>query len=303
MEQILDILKHFDFLPIILVGILLFFFIVIFLAVSVKVVPYKEVWIIERLGKFHKAAESGINIIVPILDEVKARISLKEQVMDFPKQDVITKDNVVVEVDAICYYQIIEPQKAYYNIEDIENAIEQSVQTAVRDIAGTFNLDKLLSGREEVNKKIQEMMKEISKEWGIVIKRVELKEINPPPDIIDAMTKLLEADRTKKAMITEAQGKKEAMELEAEAFKYVKLKEAEALEKLGEAQAKAIKQLVDLVGDPKLAAMMIIGDNYLNALKDMSHSKSSKMIVLPPNVDSLIDMISRGKGNDGGRES
>ncbi len=303
MDTILNFLENIDFSLITLIGLLFFFFFILFLAVSVKIVPHKEAWIVERLGKFHKVAESGLNIIIPLIDEVKARISLKEQVMDFPKQDVITKDNVVVEVDAICYYQIIEPQKAYYNIEDIENAIEQSVQTAVRDIAGSFSLDELLSGREEVNKKIQELMKEISKEWGIVIKRVELKEINPPPDIIDAMTKLIEADRTKRAMITEAQGKKEAMELEAEAFKYVKLREAEALEKLGEAQAKAIKQLVELVGDPKLAAMLIIGDNYLNALKDMSHSKSSKMIVLPPNIDSLIDMISRGKSNDGGKGS
>ena len=300
MDKFFDFLANIDFIIILLIGVSFLIFIILFLISSLKVVPHKEAWVIERLGKFHKVAESGVNIIVPILDEIKAKISLKEQVLDFPKQDVITKDNVVVEVDAICYYQIIEPQKAYYNIEDIENAIEQSVQTAVRDIAGSFSLDELLSGREEVNKKIQELMKEISKEWGIVIKRVELKEINPPPDIIDAMTKLIEADRTKKAMITEARGKKEAMELEADAFKYIKLREAEALEKLGEAQARAIEQLVELVGDPKLAAMLIIGDNYLNALKDMSNSKSSKMIVLPPNIDSLIDMISRGKNNDGG---
>ena len=205
-----------------------------------------------------------------------------------------------MQVDAICYYRIIDPAKAVYNIEDIIEAIEQSVQTAVRDVAGSFTLDELLSGRDEVNKKIQELMKEISKEWGVVIKRVELKEINPPADIVDAMTKLLEADRTKKAMITEAEGKRIAMELEAEALKFAKLKEAEALTVVGEAQAKAIRELVELIKDPKLAALLLIGDNYLNALKDMSKSESSKMVVLPPNIDSLIDMINRGKGNDGG---
>ena len=281
-------------------AIIIIALIIAFFVASIKIVPHKEAWVIERLGKFYKVAESGVNIIIPILDEVKAEISLKEQVMDIPKQDVITKDNVVVEVDAICYYQIIDPVKAYYNIEDIVGAIEQSVQTAVRDVAGSFKLDELLSGRDEVNKKIQELMKEISKEWGVVIKRVELKEINPPADIVDAMTKLLEADRTKKAMITEAEGKRIAMELEAEALKYAKLKEAEALAVVGEAQAKAIRELVELIKDPKLAALLLIGDNYLNALKDMSKSESSKMVVLPPNIDSLIDMLNRGNKNDGG---
>ena len=303
MDVIFDFIKGISFTGVVPIIIFIGIILVLFFIFSIKIVPYKEAWIVERLGKFHKVAESGINIILPLIDEVKAEISLKERVLDFPKQDVITKDNVVVEVDAICYYQVTEPEKAYYNIEDIENAIEQSVQTAVRDIAGSFSLDELLSARDKVNKKIQELMKEISKEWGVVIKRVELKEINPPPDIIDAMTKLLEADRTKKAMITEAEGKKEAMELEADAFKYVKLKEAEALEKLGEAQARAVKELVRLVGDPKLAALMIIGDNYLNALKDMSNSKSSKMVVLPPNIESLIDIINRGRDNDGGSKS
>ena len=286
------------FLPIL--GTMIIAIIIAFLIVSLRIVPYQEAWIIERLGKFNRIATSGINFIFPVIENIRAKISLKEQVMDIPKQDVITKDNVVVQVDAICYYRIIDPVKAVYNIEDIIEAIEQSVQTAVRDVAGSFTLDQLLSGRDEVNKKIQELMKEISKEWGVVIKRVELKEINPPADIVDAMTKLLEADRTKKAMITEAEGKRIAMELEAEALKFAKLKEAEALAVLGEAQAKAIRELVELIKDPKLAALLLIGDNYLNALKDMSKSESSKMVVLPPNIDSLIDMINRGKKDDGG---
>ncbi|RUM60179.1 MAG: SPFH/Band 7/PHB domain protein [Persephonella sp.] len=283
--------------------VIIFVIILVISILSIKVVPHKEAWIIERLGKFHKVAESGINFIFPILDTVKAKLSLKEQVLDVPKQDVITKDNVVVEVDALCYYKIIIPEKAFYNIEDLESAIEQTIQTAVRDVVGTFSLDDLLSAREEINERVKEQLDEISKEWGIIIHRVELKEINPPPDIIEAMTKLIEADRTKKAMITEAEGKKKAIELEAEAFKFKKIKEAEALKEFGEAQAVAVQKLISLVGDPQLATLLIVGDSYLNALKDMSTTESSKMVILPPNIESLIDMLNRRRGNDGGNTS
>ena len=261
------------------------------LLLSIKIVPYREAWVVERLGKYKKTLYSGVNLIYPVIEKVVNKVSLKEKFLDVEKQDVITKDNVRVEIDAICYYQIADPYKATYNIENLEYAIEQTIQTLLRDIIGGMSLDEILSSREIINNKIKEDLSQVIKDWGVNVKRIEVKEINPPEDVIKAMTKIIEADRTKKAMVTEAEGKKQAQILEAEGLKMAKFLEAEALERLGEAQTHVIIKLAEEIGDPKLASLVFIGNEYVEALKDMAKENNSKLIILPPNTSSILDLV------------
>ncbi len=276
--------------------IFLLVFAVFLIAISVKIVPQKQAWIIERLGKYHRTLEAGLHFLIPIIDSIRAKVNLKEQVLDIPKQEVITKDNVVVRIDAVCYYTVVKPEAAVYNIEGLEYAIVQTIQTNLRDIVGGMDLDEILSSREKINAKIKEVLQGASVSWGILINRVEVKEIEPPANIVEAMSMLIEADRKKKAMITEAEGKKRAQELEAEGFKLAKMQEAQAIERIGEAQANAVKRVREAVGDSKLAGLLLLGNDYVKSLENMAKSTNSKIIVLPSSVDSILNLI--GKKNE-----
>jgi len=273
--------------------IVLLVFLVILIAASVKIVPQKEAWIVERLGKYHRTLTAGLHFIVPFIDRIRAKVSLKEQVLDIPKQEVITKDNVVVRIDAVCYFTVVKPEDAVYNIENLEYAIVQTVQTNLRDIVGSMELDEILSSREKINARIKEVLQGASSTWGILINRVEVKEIEPPANIVQAMSMLIEADRKKKAMITEAEGKKKAAELEAEGYKLAKWQEAEAIERIGQAQANAIRSVSEAVGSPELAGKLLIGNDYVRSVEKVANSQNSKVILLPPSVESLLELLGR----------
>ncbi len=275
-----------------IVLIILAILIIAYLFASIKIVPYREAWVIERLGKHARDLYPGVNFVFPFIEKIRNKVSLKEKLLDVRKQDVITKDNVRVEIDALCYYVITDPHAATYNIENLEYAIEQTIQTLLRDIIGGMSLDEILSSREIINMKIRDDLTEISKDWGVSIKRIEVKEINPPEDVVKAMTKIIEADRTKKAMITEAEGKKQAQVLEAEGLKLAKFLEAEAIERLGEAQTHVILKLAQEIKDPKLASLVFVGNEYIEALKDMAKKDNAKLVVLPPNINSILDLLS-----------
>ena len=273
--------------------IVLLVFLVILIAASVKIVPQKEAWIVERLGKYHRTLTAGLHFIVPFIDRIRAKVSLKEQVLDIPKQEVITKDNVVVRIDAVCYFTVVKPEDAVYNIENLEYAIVQTVQTNLRDIVGSMELDEILSSREKINARIKEALQGASSTWGILINRVEVKEIEPPANIVQAMSMLIEADRKKRAMITEAEGKKKAAELEAEGYKLAKWQEAEAIERIGQAQANAIRSVSEAVGSPELAGKLLIGNDYVKSVEKVANSQNSKVILLPPSVESLLELLGR----------
>ena len=270
--------------------------IVVLFAGAVKVVPQKEAWTVERLGRYHRTLEAGLHFIIPVVDAVRAKVSLKEQVLDIPSQEVITKDNVVVGIDAVCYFTVIDPVSAVYNIENLEYAIVQTIQTNLRDVVGGMELDEILSSREKINARIKEALQGASKSWGIVINRVEVREIKPPRNIAEAMSMLIEADRKKRAMILEAEGKKRSQELEAEGYKLAKMQEAEAIERIGEAQANAVKSVRKAVGDAQLAGLLLLGYDYIKALERLSEAENSKVVVLPSSVDSILNLIGeRGK--------
>ncbi len=277
--------------------IVLLAFSVAILATCVKIVPQKEAWIVERLGKYHRTLTAGLHLILPFLDKVRAKVSLKERVLDIPKQEVITKDNVLVRIDAVCYFTVVKPEDAVYNIEDLEYAIIQTIQTNLRDIIGSMELDDILSSRDRINAKIKEVLQGASRTWGILINRVEVKEIEPPANIVQAMSMLIEADRKKRAMVTEAEGKKKAAVLEAEGYKLAKWQEAEAIEKIGQARANAVKSVIEAVGSPELAGKFLLGDDFVKSVEKMASSENSKIVFLPPSVDSLLDLIGKKNGN------
>ena len=243
-------------------GIIFLIILILFIAIiaykSIKVVKQSEVYIIERLGKFHKVADAGLTIIFPFVDHVRSVVSLKQQTMDIPPQGVITQDNVTITIDTVVFYQITDPAKAVYEIQSLKKGIEYLAITTIRDIVGKMSLDETFSSRDLINQKLRSILDEATDKWGCKIDRVEIKDINPPEDIRDAMEKQMNAERNKRALIlqsegqrqsaiTLAEGKKAAAILEAEADKEAQIRraagEAEAIRKVAEAKAEEVRMV------------------------------------------------------------
>ena len=267
--------------------------VVIIAITSIKVVNQSEVYIIERLGKFEKMADAGLTIIVPFIDRVSSVVLLKEQTMDIPPQGVITKDNVTINIDTVVFYQITDPVKAVYEIQNLKKGIEYLAITTIRDIVGKMDLDETFSSRDSMNFQLRSILDEATDKWGCKINRVELKDINPPADIRDAMEKQMNAERNKRAVILEseaqkqsditvAQGKKEAAILEAEADSESRIRrangEAQAIKTVAEAKAQEI-QLV--YGALKAAAPTekIVQLKSLEALKEVANGEANKVFI------------------------
>lgn len=235
-------------------------FVIILVVSSIKIVNQNEVLMIERLGKFHKKAQSGLNVIVPFIDRVVKRIDLRTQVIDSPPQSVITRDNVSISIDAIVYFRVTDPYNATYQIEDVFRALEYLTATNLRDVIGSLDLDETLSSREQINTRLRVSLDEATDPWGVKVERVEVKNINPPSDIREAMEKQMRAEREKRAAIltaegekqsaiTQAEGKKQSAILEAEAFKESNIRRAEgeasAIRQIADAEAKKIQMIYD----------------------------------------------------------
>ena len=252
-----------------------------------------EVYIIERLGKFYKVADAGLTIIVPFLDHVRSVVSLKQQTMDVPPQGVITKDNVTITIDTVVFYQITDPAKAVYEIQSLKKGIEYLAITTIRDIIGKMNLDETFSSRDGINNKLRIVLDEATDRWGCKIDRVEIKDINPPADIRDAMEKEMNAERNKRAMILEseaqrqsaitiAEGKKQAAILEAEADKESRIRravgEAQAIKEVAEAKAKEIQMVYDAMkkADPNDKLVQL---KSLEALEEVAKGDANKVFI------------------------
>ena len=273
--------------------LVLLIIILIIAAMSIKIVKQSEVYIIERLGKFYKVADAGLTIIVPFLDHVRSVVSLKQQTMDVPPQGVITKDNVTITIDTVVFYQITDPAKAVYEIQSLKKGIEYLAITTIRDIIGKMNLDETFSSRDGINNKLRIVLDEATDRWGCKIDRVEIKDINPPADIRDAMEKEMNAERNKRAMILEseaqrqsaitiAEGKKQAAILEAEADKESRIRravgEAQAIKEVAEAKAKEIQMVYDAMkkADPndKLVQLKSLED-----LEEVAKGDANKVFI------------------------
>ena len=260
---------------------------------SIKVVKQAEVYIIERLGKFHKVADAGLTIIIPFLDHVRSVVSLKQQTMDIPPQGVITKDNVTITIDTVVFYQITDPAKAVYEIQSLKKGIEYLAITTIRDIVGKMDLDETFSSRDSINQQLRVILDEATDRWGCKIDRVEIKDINPPSDIRDAMEKQMNAERNKRALILEAEaqrqsaitiaeGKKAAAILEAEADKEAAIRraagESQAIKEVAEAKAKEIQLVYEAIKnaapDDKLVQL-----KSLEALEKVANGEANKVFI------------------------
>ena len=260
---------------------------------SIKVVKQAEVYIIERLGKFHKVADAGLTIIIPFLDHVRSVVSLKQQTMDIPPQGVITKDNVTITIDTVVFYQITDPAKAVYEIQSLKKGIEYLAITTIRDIVGKMDLDETFSSRDSINQQLRVILDEATDRWGCKIDRVEIKDINPPADIRDAMEKQMNAERNKRALIldaeaqrqsaiTIAEGKKEAAILEADAYREASIRraagEAQAIKEVAEAKAEEIRLVYEAIKnanpDDKLVQL-----KALEALEKVANGEANKVFI------------------------
>ena len=260
---------------------------------SIKVVNQSEVYIIERLGKYYKTADAGLTLIIPFIDRVSSVVLLKELTMDIPPQGVITKDNVTINIDTVVFYQITDPEKSVYEIANLKKGIEYLAITTIRDIVGKMDLDETFGSRDNINYQLRSILDEATDKWGCKINRVEIKDINPPADIRDAMEKQMNAERNKRALILEAEaqkqsditvaeGKKEAAILEAEAESEAKIRraagEAKAIKEVAEAKAKEIAMIYsamkDANPDDKLVQL-----KSLEALKEVANGDANKIFI------------------------
>lgn len=276
-------------------GFLLVLFIIICIVAykTIKVVRQSEVYIIERLGRFHKVADAGLTIIVPFIDKVRSVVSLKQQTMDIPPQGVITSDNVTITIDTVVFYKITDPAKAVYEIQSLKKGIEYLAITTIRDIVGKMELDQTFSSRDQINDRLRVILDEATDAWGCKIDRVEIKDITPPADIRDAMEKQMNAERNKRALILEAEGerqsaitlaegRKQAAILDAEADRESKIRratgEAEAIKQVADAKAKEIQMVYDAIkkADPDDKLVQI---KSLEALKEVAKGDANKIFI------------------------
>ena len=276
-------------------GFLLVLFVIICIVAykTIKVVRQSEVYIIERLGRFHKVADAGLTIIIPFLDKVRSVVSLKQQTMDIPPQGVITSDNVTITIDTVVFYKITDPAKAVYEIQSLKKGIEYLAITTIRDIVGKMELDQTFSSRDEINDKLRVILDEATDAWGCKIDRVEIKDITPPADIRDAMEKQMNAERNKRAMILEseaqrqsaitiAEGRKQAAILDAEADRESRIRratgEAEAIKQVADARAQEIQRVYDAIkkSDPDEKLVQL---KSLEALQEVAKGQANKIFI------------------------
>lgn len=260
---------------------------------SVRLVRQSHVLIVERLGRYSRTLKAGLHLLIPFVDNVRASVDLREQVLDYPPQSVITKDNVVTMIDTVIYYYITDPVKAIYEIRNLDEAILKLSVTTIRNIIGDIMLDELLTSRESVNSKLRVIVDEATDPWGVKVNRIELKAIEPPREILDAMSKQMKAERDKRAVILEAEGVRQAQILKAEGEKQAKILESEGsrqsqiLRAEGEAQAwmevykakaDALKYYFDAIhsgnADDKVVAI-----KYLEALEHIANGASNKVFI------------------------
>ena len=292
---------------------------VIFIKMSVVIIPQSETRIIERLGKYYATLKPGINIIIPFIDRAKiimtlnrgryvysSTIDLREQVYDFDKQNVITKDNIQMQINALLYFQIVDPFKAVYEINNLPNAIEKLTQTTLRNIIGELELDQTLTSRDTINTKRRAVLDDATNKWGIKVNRVELQDITPPVSVLQAMEKQMQAERNKRATILNSEGEKAAVVLRSEGEKTSMINRAEAskqqaiLKAEGEAQARirkaeaeaiAIKQITEAVGDTSNPANYLLAQKYIAMLQELATGDKTKTVYLPYEATNLLGSI------------
>lgn len=291
----------------------------ILVKMSLVIIPQSETKIVERLGKYYATLKPGINLIIPFIDRAKSIVSynngryyytstidLREQVYDFDKQNVITKDNVQTQINALLYFQIVDPFKAVYEINNLPNAIEKLTQTTLRNIIGELELDETLTSRDTINTRLRSVLDDATNKWGIKVNRVELQDINPPQSVLQAMEKQMQAERNKRATILTSEGQKAAAILQSEGDKQARINKAEAdkqteiLRAEGEAQARirvaeaeaiAIGKITEAVGQSTNPANYLLAQKYIEMLNQVASGNGTKTVYLPYEATNLMGSI------------
>ena len=267
---------------------LVFLLVIVTLLKGIRLVPQGSKWVVQRLGKYHKSLQPGLNLIIPYIDDVAFKATTKDIVLDIPSQEVITLDNVVIIANAVAYINIISPEKAVYGVEDYELAISTLVQTSLRSIVGEMALDDALSSRDQIKAKLKASISEDIADWGITLKTVEIQDINPSGTMQQAMEEQAAAERQRRATVTRTDGEKTAAILEADGRLEASRRDAEAQVVLAEATKSALTKVNEAIQDKELPAMYLLGEKYIDAMKSMSKSSNAKLIVLPADIPAAV---------------
>ena len=275
----------------------------VFLYLTVKTVPQGENWTVETFGRFTRTLTPGLNIIVPVISRVGAKMNMQENVLDIPSQKVITKDNAIVTVDAVAFFQVIDAARAAYEVANLVLAMTNLALTNIRNVIGNMNLDDVLAKRNDVNDTLLSIIDQATNPWGVKVLRVELKDIVPPEDMVQAMARQMKAEREKRAVILEAEGvreasikraegEKQAQILEAEGRREAAFRDAEAREREAEAEAKATNMVAQAVqGTGSQAVSYFLGQRYVDALAQMGSSPNSKVIFMPLDAAGVMGTV------------
>ena len=317
-----------DIMTIIMLAVIVLIAVILVFA-GVKVVPQSETRVVERLGRFHSVLSPGLNLIWPFIDKPKmiftrrvetgiggrtfvrmaatSVIDLREQVYDFPSQQVITKDNVTTEINALRYFQIVDPKKSVYEIDNLPNAIEKLTQTSLRNVIGELELDETLTSRDTINSRLQSILDEATNKWGVKVNRVELQDITPPESVREAMEKQMQAERNRRAEILNAEGEKKSLILRSEGERQSQINQAEAVKESeilraegvsrakvlqAEAEAEAIRRVAEAIKETKTdPATYMLAMKYIETLNQMVSGRDNKTVYIPYEASGVLSSI------------
>jgi regulator of protease activity HflC (stomatin/prohibitin superfamily) len=286
------------------IAVLVLLAVVIFYLVrAIRLVPQGYNHTVERFRRYIRTLEPGLALIVPFIDSVGHKVNVMERVLEVESQEVITRDNAMVRVDGIAFFQVVDAAKAAYEINDLENAILTLTMTNIRTVMGSMDLDNLLSQRDEINHRLLSVVDQAAMAWGVKVNRIDIKDIAPPRDLVDSMARQMKAEREKRANVLEAEGfrqaailkadgEKQAAILEAEGKREAAYREAEARERLAEAEAKATTMVSDAIAGGDINAInYFVANKYVEALKEMAHSPNQKVLMLPFEATGILGSL------------
>ena len=272
----------------IITSVVFLFFVIVTVAKGVRIIPQGEEWIVQRLGKYRVTLMPGLRFIIPYFDTVSYKVTTKDIILDVQDQEVITRDNAVIVVNAIAFIKVTDPVKAVYGVEDYSEAIRNMIMTTLRSIVGEMELDEALSQRDMIKARLKAGVADEALDWGLTVKSVEIQDIKPSESMQRAMELQAAAERERKAMVTRAEGEKQSMILTAEARLESAKRDAEAQIMLAEASSQAITKVTGAFGENELPMFYLLGEKYITSMTKLAESPNAKMILLPADLQNTL---------------